>query len=188
MFALAARGCDKFSIGSQLGMSPETARTHLSNIMTKLEVRSRAGLVAAAAAAGLDTTPEGETRWILDHRPVKRPDLEVVNRSGEHALYEPDTGELHELNATSMAIWEACDGETTLSELVGAIQELGGVDIDTAQELVLSAVSSLERSRPACQLRVGGLSLLNGQPMLLAVSSRFPAPTNSDSSQLAIAS
>lgn len=57
VFELAARGLDKFRIGDRLGMSSATARTHLANIMQKMEIRSRAELVATAAAMGLDTTP-----------------------------------------------------------------------------------------------------------------------------------
>jgi DNA-binding NarL/FixJ family response regulator len=59
VFQLAARGMDKFKIASKLGMSPATARTHLGNIMRKMEIRSRAELVAAAATMGIDTTPLG---------------------------------------------------------------------------------------------------------------------------------
>lgn len=57
VFELAATGLDKFSIGRRLGISPATARTHLSNIMAKLDLDSRAQLVATAAAMGVDTTP-----------------------------------------------------------------------------------------------------------------------------------
>lgn len=58
VFALAAKGLDKFAIGQRLGISPATSRTHLANIMAKLDARSRAELVARAAAMGIDTTPE----------------------------------------------------------------------------------------------------------------------------------
>lgn len=57
VFRLAARGLDKFGIARRLGMSSATARTHLGNIMRKMDIRSRAELVASAAAMGVDTSP-----------------------------------------------------------------------------------------------------------------------------------
>lgn len=79
----------------------------------------------------------------LKDRPRRRDDLEVVNRPGDHALFDPETGAIHALNATSMAIWEACDGETTVEELTDAIREMGGIEIDTARVIVQDALTSL---------------------------------------------
>ncbi len=59
---LAARGQGKSEIAGALGISPATARTHLANIMAKLDVHSRAELVAMAAASGFDTSPEEKSR------------------------------------------------------------------------------------------------------------------------------
>lgn len=61
VFRAAARGLDKAAIGRLLFISPETARTHLGRIRTKLGVSSHAGLVALAAECGLETTPVERT-------------------------------------------------------------------------------------------------------------------------------
>lgn len=55
VFMVAATGVDKHEIGRLLHISPETARTHLARVMSKLAVSSRAELVARAAALGIDT-------------------------------------------------------------------------------------------------------------------------------------
>lgn len=57
VFDIAARGADKHTIGDSLLISPETARTHLSNIFAKLGVGSRSELIAFAASMGLDVSP-----------------------------------------------------------------------------------------------------------------------------------
>ena len=57
VFSVAARGADKNQIGAVLGISPETARTHIANIFGKLGIGSRAELIALAASLGNDTSP-----------------------------------------------------------------------------------------------------------------------------------
>ena len=55
VFELVARGADKHALAEQLFISPETARTHIQNVMTKLGASSRLELVGLAAAAGIQT-------------------------------------------------------------------------------------------------------------------------------------
>jgi DNA-binding NarL/FixJ family response regulator len=63
VFELAAQGAGKHALAERLFISPETARTHIQNVMNKLGASSRAELVGIAAAAGLPTTPaEGATK------------------------------------------------------------------------------------------------------------------------------
>lgn len=55
IFELVVQGADKHELAEQLFISPETARTHIQNVMTKLGTTSRVELVGLAAAAGLKT-------------------------------------------------------------------------------------------------------------------------------------
>ncbi len=50
---LIAQGLDNSTIGTQLGMSKRTARNHVSMILAKLEVKSRAQAIVRAREAGL---------------------------------------------------------------------------------------------------------------------------------------
>ncbi|WP_262847698.1 response regulator [Mumia quercus] len=52
---LVARGMGNAAIARALTLSEKTVRNHVSNLLTKLEVRDRAGAVAAARDAGLGT-------------------------------------------------------------------------------------------------------------------------------------
>lgn len=50
---LLAQGCDTPAVGRRLGCSDKTVRNHVSNVLTKLQVTSRAQAVALARDAGL---------------------------------------------------------------------------------------------------------------------------------------
>ena len=56
VLGLLAQGADKDMIAQQLVISPETARTHVQNILAKLEVHSR--LEAAAFARRIHVVPD----------------------------------------------------------------------------------------------------------------------------------
>jgi DNA-binding NarL/FixJ family response regulator len=53
VLALVGRGLSNAEVGGQLHMSPATAKTHVSHIMTKLYARDRAQLVVVAYESGL---------------------------------------------------------------------------------------------------------------------------------------
>ena len=53
MLALVARGLNNTEIAEALGLSPLTAKTHVSRIMGKLAARDRAQLVIVAYESGL---------------------------------------------------------------------------------------------------------------------------------------
>lgn len=53
VLALVGRGLSNTEIGGQLYVSPATAKTHVSHVMTKLDARDRAQLVVIAYESGL---------------------------------------------------------------------------------------------------------------------------------------
>ena len=59
MLALVARGLNNTEIAEALGLSPLTAKTHVSRIMGKLGARDRAQLVIVAYESGLVTPGAG---------------------------------------------------------------------------------------------------------------------------------
>lgn len=58
VFELAAMGLGHDGVAERLFISPATARTHLHRIFKKLDIHSKAELVALAAACGLPTSEE----------------------------------------------------------------------------------------------------------------------------------
>lgn len=53
VLALVGRGLSNDEIGAELFLSPATARTHVSHILTELDARDRAQLVVVAYETGL---------------------------------------------------------------------------------------------------------------------------------------
>lgn len=70
----------------------------------------------------------------------------VRQEGDEAAIYDPANGSLHRLNPSALAIWELCDGRTTLEELVAALVEITDADTEAATNDVLKALDDLRRS------------------------------------------
>jgi hypothetical protein len=53
--------------------------------------------------------------------PTRRPDVEWVMLDGEAVLYDPTGHTLHRLNAAAAAVWAACNGRVTPTEIIRVI-------------------------------------------------------------------
>ena len=68
----------------------------------------------------------------LHRLPCRRTAVRLQERGTETVLIDPAHGTSHVLNPTARAIWELCDGTTTITELVDAICEVFAVPRDAA--------------------------------------------------------
>lgn len=80
----------------------------------------------------------------LERLPRKRPDVELHGDGVNACLVEPSAGVTHLVNPTARAIWELCDGTTTVDELVSAICQLFDVSRATAAADVRQVIEELE--------------------------------------------
>jgi len=55
--------------------------------------------------------------------PLRRADVEWIELDGEAVVHDPRTGGLHRLNVSAAAVWAACDGSSTVDEIVGAMRD-----------------------------------------------------------------
>lgn len=83
------------------------------------------------------------TRLRAGH-PVRRPEVWLRQSEDENAIYDPVSGEVHLLNATALAIWVLCDGETTPAEMIDAVCELSGLPHDVVTEDVSRILTQFE--------------------------------------------
>jgi hypothetical protein len=71
---------------------------------------------------------------LLQKRPLRSAEVWVRQARGENAIYDPATGSVHLLNETAQAIWDLCDGDTTVAEMVDAICTLTAMHRDIVVE------------------------------------------------------
>jgi hypothetical protein len=67
-------------------------------------------------------------------RPVRKPGVWLRRSDTENVVFDPETETVHLLNATAMAIWVLCDGETTADEMIDAICDLSGLPREVVAE------------------------------------------------------
>jgi hypothetical protein len=58
-------------------------------------------------------------------RPVRKQEVWLRQAEDENVVYDPDSGAVHILNATAVAIWVLCDGETDPLEMIGGLRCTG---------------------------------------------------------------
>jgi len=71
---------------------------------------------------------------VLNRRPLRRSDVWVRQARQENAIYDPRGESVHLLNETALAIWQLCDGQTMVEEMVRAICDLTGMHRDVVTE------------------------------------------------------
>ncbi len=93
----------------------------------------------------------------MTSRPARTADVAVRRRRG-NTVYLVRTGaeRVYELNDTAFAIWELCDGETAVREMVEAASELFAASPQSLERDVLTALA---------ELRDDGLILDNPLPL-----------------------
>jgi hypothetical protein len=70
-----------------------------------------------------------------------------LRRDGDHCLLLDEAGvELCAMNDTAAAIWELCDGRTTVSEMASAVSVIAGITPATAERDIWKVVGKLART------------------------------------------
>ena len=77
----------------------------------------------------------------LNSRPVRTDGILVERTPTELLAFNDVTGEAHALNETAAIVWDHCDGETTLAEMVPMVAEATGLEPN--EQVVELAVEEL---------------------------------------------
>lgn len=78
----------------------------------------------------------------LHHLPERNRDVELREVGDESVLVTP-SGDTFALNPTARAIWELCDGTTTVDELAAALTDVFAIDRAMAIEDVVVTIEQL---------------------------------------------
>jgi hypothetical protein len=79
--------------------------------------------------------------------PTRKQRVWLKQSDQENVLYDPEHETVHLLNATAMAIWVLCDGETSPDEMIDAICELSGLPRDVVLEDVRRTLEQFTEAR-----------------------------------------
>jgi hypothetical protein len=82
----------------------------------------------------------------LQRLPRRRLDVEVREDGSDSEVVAASSDAVHVLNPTARAIWELCDGATTVDEMVAAICQLFDVPRSTAFRDVHAVIGQLQRA------------------------------------------
>jgi PqqD family protein of HPr-rel-A system len=87
----------------------------------------------------------------LDAVPTRRPGLLCEILDDEAVFYDPAHHAMHFLNATAAFIWQCCDGETALADIVQRVEshfDVGepGPERERLPDQVAQALNQLEES------------------------------------------
>lgn len=75
--------------------------------------------------------------------PLGVDDVETAVFEGEAVLFRESTRAIHRLNALAGAVWVMCDGETTVTDMVGELAEAFDTDAAELHPKVLEALAQL---------------------------------------------
>jgi PqqD family protein of HPr-rel-A system len=75
--------------------------------------------------------------------PAGRQDVVQETLDGEAVLFDRRTGDMHRLNKTALAVWNRCDGYTTMRRIADQLAEQFEVEFDVALDDVEQLVTLL---------------------------------------------
>ncbi len=145
VLGLLGEGADHVEIASRLTISPNTAKTHINRLLTKLDLRSRVEAASLAAAHGIILL----RRRRLPHDPLDL--LPPARRSGRRrdlsgiltARSSPRSGETWSSTPRRSPCGSSATAETDVEEMLSAVCELFAVDRERARSDVRHALAEL---------------------------------------------
>ena len=78
-----------------------------------------------------------------ESRPTRHEDLWLRESGDETVLLDKEHDRMHVLNETALALWQLCDGETTVEEMVTAAAGLFDADRARLQSDVIIALNDM---------------------------------------------
>jgi hypothetical protein len=76
--------------------------------------------------------------------PLQRPGTWLRQSADENVVVDTDNARLHVLNDTALALWELCNGENTVEEMITAVCELFGEPADVVRRDVQSTLAGFD--------------------------------------------
>ena len=78
--------------------------------------------------------------------PKRASNAEVTISGAVAMIHVPESPVGFELNQSAFAMWNLCDGNTTMEEMAGAISELTGISVHQALDEVIGVIGTFEEA------------------------------------------
>jgi hypothetical protein len=85
-------------------------------------------------------------RLDMDRRPRRRPEARRLVEKGRIVISDADGRAVVSLNESAAAVWELCDGTTSVAEMVAAICDLSSIAPSRASTDVVRTLKALEKA------------------------------------------
>ena len=94
-----------------------------------------------------DSRPSQNDARVGESFPKRRSDLNYKTIDGETLILNREEGRLHQLNPTASFIWDCCDGNSDIAEIIDRLAATYEVDYSTARKDVEEVLSNLRNSK-----------------------------------------
>jgi hypothetical protein len=94
-----------------------------------------------------DSRPSQNDAQVGESCPRRRSDLNYKTIDGETLILNREEGRLHQLNPTASFIWDCCDGNSDIAEIIDRLAATYEVDYSTARKDVEEVLSNLRNSK-----------------------------------------
>ncbi len=94
-----------------------------------------------------DSRPSQNEARVGESCPKRRSDLNYKTIDGETLILNREEGRLHQLNPTASFIWDCCDGNSDIAEIIDRLAATYEVDYSTARKDVEEVLSNLRNSK-----------------------------------------
>jgi Coenzyme PQQ synthesis protein D (PqqD) len=84
--------------------------------------------------------------YIKDIRPKRRCDVKARDMEGELVVLDLESKLVHQLNRTARHVWNKCDGQHSVADIIEQLCESFDVDLITAEKDVTALVRQLEEA------------------------------------------
>jgi hypothetical protein len=87
-----------------------------------------------------------EARTVRQGRPARNQEVWLRQAGSENVVYDPARESVHVMNATAVAIWVLCDGDTAPAEMIEAICQLSGLPFEVVEEDVSRILGEFDQA------------------------------------------
>jgi|GEM_PF-554568 len=76
--------------------------------------------------------------------PCRKGSIVARDLDGEAILYNPETRQVHILNKAALLVWQLCDGQHSIGDMVAAIADLYSLSVEEREREAISIEQDIQ--------------------------------------------